>query len=120
MFHRLSHKIVSNCRPIRSFSKLSNSTHYTKAVSNAQKFYLYFLPNIIVFSTITNVLCNLNEPTIPKITPLEFTIFNICEGILIGVTYPVSYPLLSLSFLYKKYMTATAGSPAENIQFKGD
>ena len=72
-----------------------------------QKYYLTFLPLMVVYPTIvgldTGISANKINPTNSSINKYSNMIGYTCIGIITGLTYPISYPLCGSYVLYKNH-----------------
>ena len=113
---------ISRCiRPNRFFCQLNRSFCQQKKVSNwsnvsneSKALYNDYLPIAISLSFICSLFSTQNVP--PEDSFLEFFISSATVGFLVGVTYPLSFPLITLNVLRKKIQKSSKPSGPEDKQ----
>lgn len=106
----------------RSFSEMANVQKNNKIKSYFKQLYFSLLPLSVGSVFITSLLSDTTHPdeyTKRKITFYEIFIFCVTKGIIIGYTYPVSFPFIALNFLRKKYFNKPGGEVADRVNDGG-
>ena len=111
------------CQPNRSFcqqknvsnvSNVSNVTNWSNVSNESKALYNDYLPIAISLSFICSLFSTQNVP--PEDSFLEFFISSATVGFLVGVIYPISFPLITLNVLRKKFQRSSKPSTPENKQ----
>lgn len=108
------------CQANRSFcqqkkvSNVSNVSNWSNVSNESKALYNDYLPLAISLSFICSLFSTQNVP--PEDSFLEFFISSATIGFMVGVTYPLSFPLITLNVLRKKIQKSSKPSGPEDKQ----